>query len=228
MILLVAATETEVKYLLPEIIRPKIGVPIPLNSFQNAKAELLVTGVGAVATTLFLTKATQTNRYSLIVNVGIAGSFSPELKVGDVVVVSQDTFADFGVDNRGKFLSVHESGLVNVNEFPYESGVLKWPYRNHFPVLNTFREVTGITVSTATGSEGRINALTELFSPEIETMESAAVFYCCLESKIPFICLRSISNRVEPRDVSKWNIPLAVENLCRNTKNIIEKLNIVY
>jgi futalosine hydrolase len=58
------------------------------------------------------------------------------------------------------------------------------------------------------------------FSPDIETMESAAFFYVCLQEKIPFLALRAISNKVEPRDKSKWNIPLAMQNLSNVLKNV--------
>ncbi|HOP04007.1 MAG TPA: futalosine hydrolase [Tenuifilaceae bacterium] len=228
MILLVAATQREIQPLLPEKSELIIGVPFPLNTFKDVKVELLVTGVGPVATTLFLSKAIETLQYDLIVNIGIAGVFSPELNIGDVVVVSQDTFADFGVDNKGEFVPAYQAGLVKANEFPFENGELVWRYKNHFPVLNAYHEVTGITVSMATGSEERVKTMKELFSPEIETMESAAVFYTCIINRMPFFCLRSISNRVEPRDVKKWNMPLAVEKLCESTVKIIEKLNIVY
>jgi futalosine hydrolase len=51
------------------------------------------------------------------------------------------------------------------------------------------------------------------FDADIETMEGAAFFYSCLQLKIPFLQIRAISNFVEPRDKSKWNIPLALENL---------------
>jgi futalosine hydrolase len=44
-------------------------------------------------------------------------------------------------------------------------------------------------------------------------MEGAAFFYVCSKENIPFLALRAVSNRVEPRDKAKWNIPLALKNL---------------
>jgi futalosine hydrolase len=51
------------------------------------------------------------------------------------------------------------------------------------------------------------------YHPDIETMEGAAFFYVCSKENIPFLALRAVSNRVEPRDKAKWNIPLALKNL---------------
>jgi len=44
-------------------------------------------------------------------------------------------------------------------------------------------------------------------------MEGAAFHYACLKEKVPYAEIRSISNYVEKRDRSKWNIPLAIKNL---------------
>lgn len=225
MILIVSATENEILPLLNGSNRPIIGLPFSLQG-MGKYIDLLVTGVGAVQTTFYVTRVIQSKRYNLVINVGIAGAFSKSIAIGDVVVVHDDCFADLGVDNRGTFVHASDSGLLNPNQPPFTSGKLKWPYRKHFPALNSFRTVSGVTVSTASGSANRIETICKRFSPEIETMESAAIFYCCTLSNLPFICLRSISNYVEPRDVTRWNIPLAVENLCNATSNVAEKLKI--
>ncbi len=52
-------------------------------------------------------------------------------------------------------------------------------------------------------------------------MEGATFFYICTGEKIPFLALRSISNRVEPRNKKNWNIPLALDNLSEKLKEII-------
>jgi futalosine hydrolase len=52
-------------------------------------------------------------------------------------------------------------------------------------------------------------------------MEGAAFFYVCSKEKIPFLALRSVSNRVEPRDKEKWNIHLALDNLSEKLKEVL-------
>jgi futalosine hydrolase len=44
-------------------------------------------------------------------------------------------------------------------------------------------------------------------------MEGAAFFYVCSRENIPFLAIRAVSNKVEPRNREKWNIPLAIKNL---------------
>ena len=64
------------------------------------------------------------------------------------------------------------------------------------------KPVRAITVNSATGSEATIRKLVKKFNPDIETMEGATFFYICSREKIPFLAIRAISNRVEPRDKS--------------------------
>jgi futalosine hydrolase len=44
-------------------------------------------------------------------------------------------------------------------------------------------------------------------------MEGAAFMFSCKLHKNRHIQIRSVSNYIEDRDVAKWDIPLAVQNL---------------
>ena len=55
---------------------------------------ILITGVGMINTAINLTKELMRNRYDLVINMGIAGSFNKELKNGFVVEVIEDNFSE--------------------------------------------------------------------------------------------------------------------------------------
>ena len=100
------------------------------------------------------------------------------------------------------------------NQFPYQNGRLLNTHSNAvFPQLQDLKMVSAITVNKVLGKESSIEAAKKHFHPDIESMEGAAVFYSCLMSHQPFAEIRAISNYVEERDKSKWDIPLAVKNL---------------
>jgi futalosine hydrolase len=84
--------------------------------------------------------------------------------------------------------------------------------------------VNAITVNSATGSDATRNKLLKKFNPDIETMEGATFFYLCKREKIPFLALRAISNRVETRNRSNWNIPIALKSLSEKLKEVIIRL----
>jgi futalosine hydrolase len=217
MILLTAATKLELNPFLSAKSNAKVGEVIPLYINGVSEVDGLITGVGAGLTAANLGFALGQKKYDLVVNIGIAGSFSEGLAIGNVVTVCEDCFADYGVDNRGNFEGIFEMGLMSSNEFPFSNTKLI----NTFSNVN-YPAVKAITVSTASGSESIIENLKKRYNPDIETMEGAAVFYTCLMAKVPFVCIRSISNRVEPRDTSAWNIPLAIENLHTATLDILK------
>ena len=59
---------------------------------------------------------------------------------------------------------------------------------------------------------------------QVESMEGAAFFYACLQQQIPFLEVRSISNYVEKRDRSKWDISGAVNALNFTLIGMVEAL----
>lgn len=205
-ILLVAATELEVKGLLKE--PAEIGVLHRLPDVLENSVDVLITGVGAVPTAFYLARFVED--YDFILNVGIAGSYSSNIKIGQVVVVDWDCFGDYGIDNNGLFISLTEAGLANASS---DVNSLSNPWLKKIDIPEYIVKVRGITLGTASGSEQSIGNIKQLWSPNIETMESAAVFYVCLLLNKPFICLRAISNFVEPRDKRKWRIKVALDNL---------------
>jgi len=221
-ILLVVATETEGNVLrkLPGIMHSPEGF-----SVNNCDIKLLVTGVGSIATAWSLKQWLMVGeRPDLIINAGIAGSFKEDIKTGDVVMPVTDCFADSGIENQDNFNTLFESGLADPDEFPYQSGLLKCNSSISDRMKDILRGVTAISLNTATGSANTLNKLVKKYNPDIETMEGATFFYICTREKIPFLSLRAISNRVESRNRSSWNIPLALENLTEKLNEVIKKL----
>ncbi|MDR0386058.1 MAG: futalosine hydrolase [Prevotellaceae bacterium] len=171
-----------------------------------------VTGTGSVSAAYHLTKLLS-DKYDLVLNIGIAGSFSERLGAGEVVAVYSETFGDFGVAAKDGFLTCFEENIVAADMFPFSGGTLISENAGKASRDMSIPLVKGVTNNTVSGEEKLIRRMKDKFSPDIETMEGAAFFYVCLMENVPFIEIRSISNIVEPRDKSRWNIPLAIKNL---------------
>jgi futalosine hydrolase len=194
-ILVTAATSSELQFI------------IRTNNITVAE-----TGIGIASTVYNLTKLL-TSKYDLVLNIGIAGSFSEKLRMGEVVTVYSETFGDFGVSEKDGFRTCFEANIIPPNMFPYTNGVLTSENAEKISSEMSVPLVRGITNNTVSGEKNLIERMKDRFAPEIETMEGAAFFYVCLMENVPFAEIRSISNMVEPRDKSKWNIPMAVKNL---------------
>jgi len=207
-ILLVAATQAEINptiQFLEANYTQKNGI-----SFYNNKQTInvLITGVGMVATAYQMGKTLAKNNYDLVINAGIAGAINRELNLGDTVQVTQDHFYNFGAeDKNGKLITVFDLNLLGLNDFPFQSGMLKTTFQ-----LKDLPVVSGITVQMVNGSNQSVKRLTS-FSYDTESMEGAAVLYTALLEKVDCCQIRCISNYVEERKKENWNIPLAISNL---------------
>ena len=210
-ILYVSATIAE-----SEALRKVRSIVIRNNKHYYGRSEidLVVGGVGSMSTAWAMKQWLSVNeKPDLAINAGIAGSYKDEYPVGDVLMPVSDCFADAGVEDGDKFMTLHEAGLTNKDEFPFRNGIIN-AENNYCELMRIIlKPVDAITVNMATGSDTTRQRLIEKYDPDIETMEGAAFFYICTMENIPFIALRSVSNKVEIRNTYKWNIPVALENL---------------
>lgn len=223
-ILIVTATWMEVKFLVDELefIEEKSHL-LKQFRFEEIVIDILVTGIGTTFTTFHLTNILKENQYQSVLNIGIAGSLTSEIEIGEVVNVVSDEFADLGIEKRDEFLTLFESGFMDSNEFPFEQGLLK--ASNYNGLLN-LKKVRGITTNISHGRTSSIAEIHEKFSAQVESMEGAAVIYVCNWLGVSCIQIRAISNFVEARDSSKWNIPLALENLKKSVLEVLKKLTV--
>ena len=201
-LLIVAATEAEVKELAKHTEYPE-NTPI------------LITGVGMVNAVFSLMRYLQGHDIpKSIVNVGIAGSFNDNIGIGKVVQVVHDRFSEFGAEDHDKFLKADDMGLLHKNEIEFSTDER----------VDGLMEVAGLTVNTVHGSENSISRAISLFAPDVETMEGAACAFVAAKFSIPWVQIRAISNKVEPRNRDEWNIPLAIDNLAESVVSVLRKL----
>jgi futalosine hydrolase len=194
--------------------------------FKDIEISLLVAGVGSVSTAWSMKQWFSANeKPDLAINGGIAGSYREDIRTGDIVLPITDCFADSGIEDGENFITLFEAGLALPDEFPFRNGLITADSGYCSVIKNILKPVNAITVNTATGSQATINKLIKKFNPDVETMEGATFFYLCAREKVPFLALRAVSNRVEPRNVNNWNIPLALENLSEKLKEVFLTLN---
>ncbi|HNQ37124.1 MAG TPA: futalosine hydrolase [Prolixibacteraceae bacterium] len=210
-VLVVAATEMEVKLLIEECTMTAAASD-NCRSYRGGHGgfDLLLTGIGTTFTTFFLTQHLMTHPCSLVINAGIAGALGDHLRIGDVVNVVEEEFADLGIEKEEEFLTLFDSGFMHSDEFPFENRMLKAEGEGLAAFLP---RVKGITSNISHGRESTIARLKDRYSASVVSMEGAAVFYVCRWMGIPCVQIRAISNLVAPRSQSRWDIPLALENL---------------
>jgi len=175
--------------------------------FKNC--DVIITGAGMINTTFSLTKRLSKRSYDLVINMGVAGSFSDKIKIGDVVEVVEDIFSEIGYEDGNSF-----------SEFT------NFRIENSFKVdeKTNLNKAKGITVNTVHGNEKIITEIVRRLNPDVESMEGAACFMVCKQFEIPCIQIRAISNKVEKRNTENWDLDLAISNLNTEVGKIIDSL----
>jgi futalosine hydrolase len=215
-LLIVSATQFEVQPLLEKYSIVVTGEGLYECMISETRSlSVLITGVGMV-NTAFMIGRNSHRVYDAILNVGICGAFDRHLKIGQVVHITQDELSEMGAENGEEFIRYKELELPGTNV--YHNNWLK-----RSKTISELKTVKAITVNKVHGNENSIENTKNTFSPEVESMEGAAFFAAC-KGLSNFTQIRAVSNYVEKRDKSKWDIPLAISHLNKTILDVITEL----
>jgi len=228
MIALLAAVpqETELlrRSLAPCEVRHSHGYDLLRSRIGEHPLCLLHSGVGkanAAAATTALIAACQP---AALVMIGCGGAYPGSgLEIGDLALATCEIYGDEGVQTPNGFLDmealdlplVEKRGQRLFNRFPIAADLLGLAA----PVLTDAAEATGhrlsegpfVTVSTCSGSSLAGAELARRTGGICENMEGAAAAQVCVLHGLPFLELRGISNLVEDRDLSRWDLKRGAE-----------------
>ncbi|MDP3048712.1 MAG: futalosine hydrolase [Thermodesulfovibrionales bacterium] len=234
---LISATEKESRAILKTLRRIKgksLALPVYQGKIGKTNIIHIISGIGktnaAYAATLLIEKFSP----SAVINFGIGGAYpSANLRAGDIAIADKEIYGDEGLWLRDGFHKADEIGIPLLkkgrkkyfNEFPLDKELIKKATKiipPHPPLAKggwgdlKIKSGTFVTVSTATGTGRRAREIEKRFDAICENMEGAAVAHVCAMYGIPMLEIRGISNIVEDRDRSKWDVKTAAEN-CQKT-----------
>jgi len=210
-ILVVAATQLELDAI--------DALKMPYGKFLSKKP----LGVGQVATTYHLLSEIEHQRPDLIIQIGIAGTFSSTITLGEAFVIETEYMPDMGVEENGIFQSIFEMRLLDNDQLPFSNRKLINPHKTLIEKTELLR-ANAISVNEITTSKKRIDYYINTYSPELESMEGAAFHYCCLMKEIPFVQIRGVSNYIGERDKKNWKIETALHRVCSSVQQLIDNI----
>jgi futalosine hydrolase len=82
-----------------------------------------------------------------------------------------------------------------------------------------------ITVNGVSENEATNLLYKAKYQPLIESMEGAAFHYVCIQQKIPFLQIRSLSNYVGERNKTKWKMQASIQSLNESLVQIVDSIN---
>jgi futalosine hydrolase len=174
----------------------------------------LVTGVGCLETAVVLTRflAREHRPITAIINCGVAGAFvGAGPAILDLCLADHETQADAGVWTPDGILAFDT--ITVPTRFP-----LHGPLLDQAHTILTGHGLTPwlgpmVSVLAVSGTQARGEGLRTRFSALAENMEGAAVARVAQEFLLPCLELRAISNMVEDRDLTGWQLAPAMERL---------------
>lgn len=215
---IVSATKMEIEPLIEYLHANGSAVAENKFHFQELQIDILYTGIGTMNTTFTLMDYLSQEKPYGWIQMGIGGSLDRSVNIGDVFQIHSEMVHGEGAQEKdGNFLDPFTLGWSDPNQKPFTDGKMLCPYRSG---LN---RASGITTYYAHGEKDAIAHLKSHDHGQIENMEGAPFFYISLMKEIPFLSIRSVSNFVEPRDKSGWDIPLAVKNLNQSVIHLLEE-----
>lgn len=195
------------------------GITLITGQLYGNDISLTHSGIGkaaAAATTISLLNNCQPEALWLL---GCGGAYlGSGLTIGDIALADAEIFSDEGVDTGKGFRDFSEMGIPMrqtsgqfFNTWPVNQKLHDWAQ----PLLAEHAEFADITlssgpfttVSTCTGTATKAAEIENRTGAICENMEGAAVSLACQQLSVPLLEIRGISNLVEDRDTSRWNLP---------------------
>jgi len=228
MIALLAAVpqETELlrRSLAPCEVRHSHGYDLFRSRIGDRPLCLLHSGVGKASAAAATTALIVACRPTLLIVLGCGGAYPGSgLEVGDLALATCEIYGDEGVQTSSGFLDLEALGFPMVekrgqrlfNRFPVAAPLLE----RAVPSLAQAAQAAGrrlgegpfVTVSTCSGSSRAGAELVRRTGGICENMEGAAVAQICALHGLAFLELRGISNLVEDRDLSRWDLRRGAE-----------------
>ena len=205
----------------------------------SGAAVILQSGYDKTNTAHSLTCLLETVRPELVLQVGVGGAFREAgLGLGDIVVATEEIYADTGVRTPDGWISTKEfnspllekDGHLFWNRFPLDDGLAsrcakviadgEWG-------ASTPKIVAGpcVTLSEVSGSTARGDELHRRWGALLESMEGAAAAHVCAIYDVPFLEIRSVSNLVVDRDRESWEVGDAAKRAAQAAIYVCSRLD---
>lgn len=227
MILILSAVAQENAHLIEQLNQPRRRCCGPVELHTGLLGEhhvtLATTGIGKANAAGISAMLLLHLRPALVILCGCGGAYhSGGLSTGDLALATAEYYADEGAITPHGFLGMDALGLALLehagtryfNSFPTNPRLtdLAAASLGAFALTAQCKLSTGrfVTVSTCSGTDSRASAVEAATGGICESMEGAAVAQMCRMFATNFIEIRAISNMVETRDLTRWDLPGAM------------------
>lgn len=228
MIGIISAMNKEVESLIQLLIKPK-KITILTNhywvgKFDNHDVVISVCGIGKVNAGIGCLLMIEHFKPRLIINTGVAGGYSEQLKPLDVIIANKVSYYDVDLTSDNNYL-----GQLPNLPFFFESD--KKAVKIASQVLFNEKVFQGVILSGDCFQTNRNNLIKVIERHPLNNclaidMESASIAQVCHINQVPFLIVRSISDIIgAPKQVESYYdfVNQAIEQALIITKEVINK-----
>ncbi|MEN8136898.1 MAG: 5'-methylthioadenosine/adenosylhomocysteine nucleosidase [Bacteroidota bacterium] len=199
----------------------KAGMDFYKGKINSKQIIVVKSGIGkvnaAIATQLLIDNFSVSN----IINTGVAGGLNDTLNIADIVIAKSLRYHDFDVSSFG----------YKIGKIPrMDTSVF---YSDRMMMANILKNGRGLKYRIGYGdissgdqfiaNEIQKNEIVNLFNSDAVEMESAAIAHVCYLNNIPFVIVRSISDKANgeaPANYSKFENEAAIKSATLILKSI--------
>lgn len=146
-----------------------------------------------------------------VLNFGVAGAYIGESSpwangaLFDLCLAEQENLGDFGICFADHIEALDEK-LGGNTVFPLDQPMLRQARKILDRHRMAYRCGNFVTVSAVSATRQRGAMLAARYQGLCENMEGAAVARVCADFSLPLLEVRAVSNLVEDRDLSRWQM----------------------
>lgn len=216
MIILACATELECRHALARTgCAPDSGARANVAGLDIL---VCVVGVGPVAAALSIGELLERHPGAKgVLNLGICGSFDPDLPLGTACVASAEIWPEYGVhcangdEEPFSFQMLPDLHLNPVNRLDLDPSSAASAMGLAVP--DAWPRGPSLTVAGVSGDQARAALLLARYGGATENMEGFSLALAARRHGLPFLEVRTVSNPVGVRDKKRWDFRLALEAL---------------
>ena len=189
--------------------------------FCSKDIVLVESGIGKVNAAISTTLLISQFKVEKIIFTGVAGAVNPKIKVTDIVIGTDLVESDMDVTAGGNY-KLGEIPRMKSSNFKADPYLFNLAESVAIKLFGSDKVHKGRIISRDefVASSEKVNKLREIFSAECVEMEGAAVAHVCEVMNIPFIVIRSISDKAD--DEAGMSFDEFVKIAARNSKSIVE------
>jgi 5'-methylthioadenosine/S-adenosylhomocysteine nucleosidase len=201
------------------------GITFHISTHKNHKLIIAKSGIGKVFAAMVCQRIIDNYGPEIIIFTGVAGSLNDKFNIGDVIIANDCIYHD--LDAKGLGFERGHIPYTDYRIFQADHNIkaiaLKTPLKKHS--INSGRILTGDQFLTRE-EINTYNYLTKELDGDAVDMESAAVAHVASVNKIPFLIVRSISDKADDSasmDFQKF-LGIAAENSFKVVNHVLDNI----